>query len=99
MRIEWSQRSRSDLRNLKRYIALDSPLYARQFTERLIASVEKLQDHPHIGRPVPEAEPQDDLRELIYQGYRILYQATTNKVRIVTVIHGSRDLAGNNIKP
>jgi plasmid stabilization system protein ParE len=71
--IEWSQRARADIRDLKAYIAKDSPYYARRFTERVIASVEKLEAFPNIGRPVPEAESRDDVRELIYQGYRIIY--------------------------
>ncbi len=70
MVIEWSLRARTDLRDLKAYIAKDSPYYARRFTERIIASVEKLVDFPKIGRPVPEAESRDDVRELIYRGYR-----------------------------
>jgi toxin ParE1/3/4 len=52
--IEWSQRARSDIRDLKAYIAKDSPYYAQRFIERVIASVEKLEEFPKIGRPVPE---------------------------------------------
>jgi len=54
--IEWSRRTRTDIRDLKDYIAKDSPYYARQFTEPIVASVEKLVDFPKIGRPVPEAK-------------------------------------------
>lgn len=97
--IEWSQRARADIRDLKAYIAKDSPHYARRFTERVITSVEKLEEFPRIGRPVPEAEGRDDVRELIYQGYRIIYRILPDRVVIVTLIHGSRDLTGNEIKP
>ena len=99
MVIEWSRRSRSDIGDLKAYIAKDSPYYAKRFIERIIASVEKLADFPKIGRPVPEAEGRDDVRELIYRGYRIIYLARTNGIFIVTIIHGSRDLAGKEVKP
>ena len=72
--IEWSSRqARADIRALKAYIAKDSPYYPRRFTERVIASIEKLKEFPKIGRPVPEAEGREDVRELIYQGYRIIY--------------------------
>jgi len=48
---------------------------------------------------VPEADC-DDVRELIYQGYRIIYLvARPEQVFIVTIIHGSRNLAGEEIKP
>jgi len=39
---------------------------ARRFTDKIIASVEKLIEFPKIGRVVPEAEGRDDIRELIY---------------------------------
>lgn len=97
--IEWSQRARSDIRDLKAYIAKDSPYYAQRFIERVIASVEKLEEFPKIGRPVPEAEGHDDVRELIYQGYRIIYRTLPERIFIVTILHGSRDLAGNEVKP
>lgn len=98
--IEWSQRARADIRALKAYIAKDSPYYARRFTERVIASVEKLEEFPKIGRPVPEAEGRDDVRELIYQGYRIIYLTKPDRAFIVTILHGSQDfLAGEEVKP
>jgi plasmid stabilization system protein ParE len=39
------------------------------------------------------------LRELIYRGYRIIYLTKPDRVFIVTIIHGSRDLAGEDVKP
>lgn len=94
MKIEWSARSRTDLRELKKYIGQDSPHYARRFIARIIASVEKLADFPDVGRKVPEAEENNDVRELIFQGYRIIYLHQADHIYIVTVIHGSRDLTG-----
>jgi toxin ParE1/3/4 len=81
------------------YIAKDSPYYARRFIERVIASVEKLEEFPKIGRPGPEAEGREDVGELIYQGYRIIYLTRPERVFIVTIIHGSRDLAAKESKP
>lgn len=97
--IEWSQRARTDIRDLKAYISKDSPYYALRFTEKVLASVEKLEEFPKIGRPVPEAEGRDDVRELIYQGYRIIYRTLPERIVIVTIIHGSRNLADKEIKP
>lgn len=42
MVIEWSRWARTDIRDLKAYIAKDSPYYARRFTERIIAMVSEL---------------------------------------------------------
>ncbi len=99
MRIEWSARSRIDLQELKNYIGQDSPHYARRFIARIIASVENLAGFPDIGREVPEAEEREDVRELIFQGYRIIYLRQPDRIYIVTVIHGSRDLLGMDDKP
>lgn len=99
MVLEWSRRARADIRGLKTYIAKDSPYYARHFTERIIASVEKLKEFPKIGRVVPEAEGREDVRELIYRGYRIIYLIRSEHISIVTIIHGSRDLAAKEVKP
>ena len=99
MKIEWSARSRTDLKELKNYISQDSPHYARRFITRIIASVEKLTDFPDIGREVPEAQDREDVRELIFQGYRIIYLHQADYVYIVNVIHGGRDLAGIDDKP
>ena len=99
MVIEWSYRARTDLRDLKAYIAKDSPYYAQRFIERIIAAVEKLIPFPKIGRSVPEAEDRDDVRELIFQGYRIIYCTLPERVVIVTILHGSLDLVTKEPKP
>jgi len=48
---------------------------------------------------VPEAEERTDIRELIFQGYRIIYLIQPELITIIAVIHGSRDLAGMEGKP
>jgi len=52
-----------------------------------------------MGRKVPEADHRDEVRELIIQGYRIIYRLQTDQLQILTVIHGSRNLAAKEIKP
>lgn len=75
------------------------PNYAEQFVDRLIEAVGVLQDHPKLGRRVPEAEEREDVRELIFQSYRVIYLLEAEQVHILIVIHGSRDLAGQEKKP
>ena len=92
MRLAWSARAEHDLMSLRAYIAQDSPRYAAQFIARLIHAVEQLPVFPRRGRVVPEVN-QDSLRELIFHGYRILYRLENDSLQIVTVVHGTRDLA------
>ena len=98
MVVEWSARARTDLRELHTYIAHDSPYYARRFVEKIFKAVEALTDHPQIGRKVPEAD-REDIRELLFQNYRIIYRIKPEHVYIVTVLHGGRDLSGQVVKP
>ena len=84
------------------YIGKDAPYYADQFIDRLISATDKLADFPELGRRVPETgKDAENIRELIFHGYRIIYQVdqTAHQVLIVTVVHGSRDLAAQEPKP
>lgn len=99
MRIEWSEVAEADLDDIYDYIARDVPYYAALFIDQLIKATDNLEDHPRLGRKVPEADYYDDVRELIIQSYRIIYQLQTEKLQILTVIHGSRNLAAKEVMP
>ena len=99
MKIHWSEVAEADLDDIYDYIARDVPYYAELFIDRLIEATDKLEDHPRMGRMVPEADNRDDVRELIVQGYRIIYLLQAEQLQILTVIHGRRDLAGQEKKP
>lgn len=88
-KVRWSKDSIEDLKEICRFIAADSPYYAKLFSERVFELVEHLEFFPEIGRRVPESDdPQ--VRELIYKSYRIIYQIKEGGLEIITVIHGSR---------
>lgn len=57
----------------------------------IIARIERLEDHPDIGRIVPEFG-QDDLREIIYPPFRIVYRRDPLSVRIMRVWRSERQL-------
>lgn len=102
MRIEWSEIAFEDLEGIRDYIAKDAPFYADQFIDKLMSATDKLKDFPEIGRRVPEAEDDaENIRELIFHAYRIMYQVNQPEdfVLIVTVVHGSRNIAGQEPKP
>jgi plasmid stabilization system protein ParE len=66
MVLEWTDPALDDLEIIRDYIAKDSPYYAKRFIERIFDAAEKFQNHPQMGRLVPEAN-RDDVRELIFQ--------------------------------
>jgi addiction module RelE/StbE family toxin len=88
--IRWSVKAARDLQAIEDYIARDSPLYAVHFINRLVAAAERLQTHALRGRVVPEYGRQD-LRELIFRSYRIVYVVEGKQVSIARVVHASRD--------
>jgi len=98
MRIEWSDFARDDLDDLVEYINKDSALYARQFGEKVVLATRRLANFPESGRRIPEAD-NNSLREIIVQGYRVMYRFEADVVLILAVMHGSRDLTNPKQKP
>lgn len=89
--IRWSLRSADDLRDIEEFIARDSPLHAVRTVDRIVEAVVSLAEFPRMGRVVPEFR-RDDLRELIYGSYRIVYLLRDDEVFVVRVVHGARDI-------
>jgi len=98
MRVEWSDLARDDLDELVRYISRDSAFYARRFGEKVVLATRRLREFPESGRMIPEAED-ETLREIIVQGYRVMYRLEPERVLILAVMHGRRDVAGQEKKP
>ena len=95
VKVKWSKESLEDLKNIAKFIALDSYYYAKVFVGKIVSTVEHLEYFPHVGRKVPELDDQN-VREIIYKDYRIIYQVESDFIEILTVIHGSRLLKKNN---
>jgi addiction module RelE/StbE family toxin len=89
VRIIWSQDAAADLEEICDYIAKDSEYYARVFAQGVINAIERLLLFPESGRVVPEYG-QKDIREIIYQNYRIVYRIKSDAVEIVAITHGAR---------
>ena len=87
--IRWSPSSVEDLTSICSYIEKDSPHYAANFAKNVIARIELLVKFPEAGRIVPEYENQN-IREIIYQNYRIIYRLKNKLIEIVRITHGAR---------
>lgn len=90
MRIVWSEPAIANLEAIRDYIARDSPHRAARFLGRLVAAAEPLQEFPELGRVVPEGDGRQ--REILFAPYRIIYRVEGDRIYIVTVVHGARDL-------
>jgi len=91
-KIIWSPKAAENLEEICDYIGEDSEFYARTFAQRIIAEIEKIPDFPNAGRIVPEYM-QKNLREKIFQSYRIVYRIKPDTIEIVAIVHGARVLS------
>lgn len=96
-KVIWSKKSEIYLERIYRFISLDSEIYAYKFVNSLIIYTESYFNQPiSPGRKVPEFydTPYTFLKEIIYRGYRIIYDDTfdNDTIYIVIVINGRQDL-------
>ena len=85
-KIIWTETGISSLENIIDFISKDSEYYASNFCKKVIQFIETLKSFPEIGRIVPEYNI-DELRELIYQNYRIIYKISKKNINIVYIGH------------
>ncbi|MEW6276094.1 MAG: type II toxin-antitoxin system RelE/ParE family toxin [Bacillota bacterium] len=93
-KVKWTPKAKKHLRSIFDYIAKDSETYAGRFIERLVMYAENLSEFPEMGREVPELKGYN-LRELIFQNYRIVYRYLRKKqeVNILSVVHCAREMS------
>ena len=86
--IVWSPLARARLREIRAYVARDKPDAAERLATRIVAVMEALRSHPHLGRA--GAEP--GTRELVIGGtpYIVLYRVGPKQVTIHTIWHGAQ---------
>ncbi len=89
MLVLWTHTARQDLVDIGDYIALRSPEAAARFVAELLDRTQVLSTAPFAGRMVPELD-REDIRELIYGNYRIVYRRASAAVQILTVFEGHR---------
>ncbi len=89
MRIRWTARARAELREIGRYIARDKPEAARRWVARLQQRAREAAEMPLAGRMVPELG-QENLREVLVRGYRIIYRVSEDAIDILTIFEGHR---------
>jgi addiction module RelE/StbE family toxin len=89
--VSLSPSARRDLRDIVRYISVDSPERALRFGRLLVSSTKRLSDFPEMGRVVPEfADP--SIREIVVRSYRVIYRVDHGdcRVDVARFWHGAR---------
>lgn len=92
LKVLWTQRARTKLREYREYIRADNPAAARAWAAGVHRIVDSLRELPRSGRIVPEFK-RESLRERIHgKNYRIVYQVEASRIVIVTIGHAAQPL-------
>ena len=94
--VRWSNQALADLEAIGDFIARDAPSVAQVFVDRVFTAVKRLAVFPRLGRVVPEIG-QEDIREIIFGSYRIVYVVSDDEVNILTVFHAARLLRSSDL--
>jgi len=88
-RLIWTEPALADLDEIAEYIALDSPLAASRFVEKVFDKTDRLEAHPRSGRRPPELT-RTDYREIVVAPCRIFYRVEKDDVYILYVMRSER---------
>ena len=91
-RVVWTTQAREALTEALEHIAEDSRPAAERFLSDCLAAAASLAELSQRGHQVDEATDAE-VRQLIVQRYRLLYEVTEAEVHILALIHGARDFA------
>jgi toxin ParE1/3/4 len=97
MKVVWTETALDDLSEIGDFIAQDSPTRAQAFVLELFDQAEKLVDFPQSGRKFPGTR-REDLRELIYEGYRLVYHLGPAQIIMIAVAEGHKLLHLDEIR-
>ena len=98
MRVVWAPRAITRAAEIAGYIAEDRPGAAARWVQDLFAKVAGLRQQGRRGRKVPELN-RDEVRELLFGEYRIIYRLDPKRIVILTVRHGRRRWEPSELEP
>jgi plasmid stabilization system protein ParE len=91
MNVVWSHSAISHLTDIFEYISRDSEKYALRMIDRITSRSKQIGYAPESGQLVTEySHPQ--VREVIEGPYRVIYRAESDRVVVLSIIHGARVL-------
>jgi toxin ParE1/3/4 len=95
--LTWRPQALNDLESIEEYYDDIAPDYASLLVQEILEQADQLERFPRMGRIVPEIAD-EDIRELIYRDYRIIYIVDTDneQVDVLTVVHSSQHLGSLN---
>jgi len=89
MKIIWSPLAVQRMTEIADYISRDNPTTAVNWAKAVFEKIENIVEFPYMERVVPEAD-RNEIRELIFKNYRIIYRVEIDHISILTIRHGRR---------
>ncbi len=96
MKLRWSPLAVERAAEIGKYIALDDPSAAVKWIASVFGLVEQLESFPQSGAIVPETN-REDIRQLVFGNYRIIYRIGVEHVSILTVRHDRQILPEDDL--
>lgn len=93
MKVIWSPFATDRAVEVARFLFLNNSEGAFNWINRLFEATDDLERFPEMGRMVPEVG-RKDIRELIWRGYRIIYQVKTEEVVVHNLRHSRQRWEG-----
>jgi plasmid stabilization system protein ParE len=91
MNVHWTDTALGHLDAIYRYIARDSPVYAKRMVDRLTRRSQQIGAFPLSGRMVPEYE-MTQIREAVEGPYRVIYYIKPDQIDVLAVLHGAQSI-------
>jgi toxin ParE1/3/4 len=88
-RLTWTEPALLDLDEIAEYIALDNPLAASRYVQKVFDRVERLEAHPNSGKRPAELS-RTSYREVVVAPCRIFYRVEKDTVYILYVMRSER---------
>jgi toxin ParE1/3/4 len=91
VQLEWLVSAKDDIKDIYDFIAEDSKKYAKYQVLGIKHKTNILKSNPFVGKKVEEFN-NENIREIIYSHYRIIYLIISPKlIHIILVHHGARN--------
>jgi len=84
VRVWWSERARSQVREIFEFIARDRPRVAQRILDGFLERADLLAEFPDQG--VAWGDPRrSDLRSIIFESYRVVYRVGPDEIAVLSV--------------
>ena len=88
MKIHWTETAEAHLDAIYAHIAQNSKTYALRTVDRITKRSKQIGMFPLSGRQAPEYDV-DQIREVFFGPYRIIYHIKADQIDIIAVVHGA----------